>query len=130
VIGEVECIQQHRGEPAGVAPDDGEMQVRFHSSIRCKTEELENVRRSAGMEEESWEGEGSAGFVVGAKLVRRRLQTCGATARDCAVLAAARSEKQKGRGRGVSGIYRGGHGVAIEVSRVRDRGRDQDDGFQ
>jgi hypothetical protein len=28
------------------------------------------------------------------------------------------------------GIYRGGHGVAVVVSRERDRGRDQDDGFQ
>jgi hypothetical protein len=40
-------------------------------------------------------------------------------------------EREKGeKERGEGAIYRGGHGVAVEVSRVRDRGRDQDDGFQ
>jgi hypothetical protein len=55
-----------------------------------------SVRWFAGKRREDWEWREGRGSPDGVELVRRRLQICGATARDFTVLAAARAEKQKG----------------------------------
>jgi hypothetical protein len=47
-IGGVYFFLELRGGVAGGAPGDGEMQVRIHSSSRCKTEGTEGIRRCAG----------------------------------------------------------------------------------
>jgi hypothetical protein len=69
---------------------------------------MRKVREERRRKPERLEGEReSLWLTVDGELDRGCLQICGATARDFAILAAARAEKQKGRGSGCPGLFIG-----------------------
>jgi hypothetical protein len=105
-IGGIDFFLELRGGATGVALGDGEMQARFHSSIRCKIEETENIRRCAGTWGGAWTKRGRRYLTVTVVSKKTRRQWRIPT-RDFISLAASRARGKEGDGGGGGGLFVG-----------------------
>jgi hypothetical protein len=75
VIGEVECIQQHRGKATGAAPGDGDLREWSPALFAVKIRPTEGVRggaRARREEEIQGEGEEPSVLTVASRFYRRQ----------------------------------------------------------
>jgi hypothetical protein len=99
------CVQTKERETAGEGEGDGVLRGDDEELDLLRNKIGERVREARQGKVERIEERRRTGLTVGIGIVRGSLQMCGVTARDFTVLAAARSEKQKGRGRGCLGLF-------------------------
>jgi hypothetical protein len=90
------------------------------SLFGCELEYFERIRRCAWTWQRGYRRWGGLGLTGGDKFHSGGLQIGGAPVRNFAVLAAARAEKQKGRGRGHPGLFIGR--VLMAITAINYRG--------
>jgi hypothetical protein len=90
---DLDCFLLQDGGAAGEAQSGSELRAWMMASICGEIDQANWPGRSTRGKEERWEGNGEAAFIDGAGIGRRYLQGGGDSARNFAVLAAARAEK-------------------------------------